>query len=66
MTDLRTRYAVTITFDDGEVYNNHVTAQDSNRAFFLALQDSRMASPFGSFQAPVKHWDSVIAELEEV
>lgn len=57
-------YAVRIEFEDGDEYTNTVAAQNSTRAFFLALQDSRMASPFGSFHSPVKAWTSTILEEE--
>lgn len=57
-------YAVRIEFEDDEPYQATVAAQNSTRAFFLALQDSRMASAFGSFHSPVKAWTSTILEEE--
>jgi hypothetical protein len=63
MTDNRIRWDVRIQFEDGE-HAVLVWAETQLGAFRLALQDARMAHPFGSFASPVVSWDAVPTEME--
>lgn len=52
------QFRVTAVFTDG-TYNNRVVAEDEATAKRLAIQDARMASPFGSYYGALVSVDAV-------